>query len=71
MPQINARSQNIKRNEDVATHLAHDAEQRAGRKEQAAVKKAVDDAEVSRMNMVQPCSQDSKSIVYRAFESEF
>jgi hypothetical protein len=38
------RSHNIQRNDDVSTHLLHDAEMRNARKELAAVKKAADDA---------------------------
>jgi hypothetical protein len=34
-------------------------------------KKAQTEAQQSKMNMVKPCSKDSKSIVYKAFENEF
>jgi len=70
-PQINVRSKNIKRDEDVVDHLTVDAERRATRREKEIEKKANKDAQESRMNMVKPCSKDSKNIVYQAFEREY
>ena len=48
-----------------------DAERRVHRREKEIEKKAHKDAQESKMNMVKPCSKDSKNIVYQAFEREY
>lgn len=60
-PEINQRSKNIKRGKDVTTVLLNDAEFRSARREKAAQQKNAKEAQESKMNMVKPCSKDSKN----------
>lgn len=70
-PEINVRSKNMKRDDDFVDHLTVDAQRRIHRKEKEIEKKAHKDAQESKMNMVKPCSKDSKNIVFEAFEREY